>query len=131
MPSGVIDELPDGRKKTMLQRLYPEYGYLCSFAHGLPDANLFKMMFNKHSKFRKMWSESEIKDTFQRQVAERAYSTSLIAIVQSAAELTTLYPTNVELLAGVIGAWKEMSQGSLIGKVIWNIRAKTLLGILG
>lgn len=131
MPSGMIDEIPDGSKKMMLQRLYPEYGYLCSFAHGLPDANLFKLMFNKHSKFRGMWNEGEIKDTFQRQVAERAYSTSIIAIVQSCAELTTLYPTNMDLLAGVVDAWKEMSQGSLLGKAIWNIRTKALLGVLG
>jgi hypothetical protein len=65
----------------MLQRLYPEYGYLCSFAHGLPDANLFKMMFNKHSKFRKLWSEGEIKDTFQRQVAGCFRSQVLVACV--------------------------------------------------
>lgn len=130
MPSGVIDEIAAGSKKEMLRRLYPEYAYLCSFAHGLPDANLFKMMFNKHSKFRKMWSEGEIKETFQRQVAERAYTTSLIAIVQSAAELTTLYPTNVELLAGVVDAWKEMSNGSLLGRIVWNVRTKTLLGVL-
>lgn len=85
LPSGVIDELPEGSKKTILQRLFPEYGDLCSFAH----ANLFKMMFNKNSKFRGMWNEAESKDTFQRQVAERTYTTSLISIVQARVRIDT------------------------------------------
>jgi hypothetical protein len=130
MPSGVIDEIQDGRKKQMLRRLYPEYSYLCSFAHGLPDANLFKLMFNKRSKCRGMWSETEVKDAFQRNVAERAYTTSLIAIIQSVAELTTLYPINIELRAGIVVAWKEMSEASLLGRAVWNLRTKALLGAL-
>lgn len=130
-PGSVINQLAQGPKRKMLERLYPEYVFLCSFAHGLPDANLFKMMFNKNSKFRGMWEEAEMRDTFQRQVAERAYTTSLISIVQAAAELTALYPANVELFAAVIKAWEEMSQGHLLGRAIWNIRTKNLLGVLG
>jgi len=37
-------------KRRMLERLYPEYVFLCSFAHGHPDALLFKMMFNKNAR---------------------------------------------------------------------------------
>jgi predicted nucleic acid-binding protein len=37
----------------------------------------------------------------------------------------------VELLAGVIEAWKEMSQGSFFGKVVRSLRTKALLGVLG
>lgn len=104
--------------------------FLCSFAHGLPDANLFKMMFNKDSKFRDYWSDAELKDTFRRNVAERSYVTSLLSIIQSAAEITALYPADVELLAGVTKAWEEMSRDSLLGKAIWNIRTKKLLGVI-
>lgn len=131
-PGSVITTLTSGTdKRRMLERLYFEYSFLCSFAHGLPDALLFKMMFDKESKFRKFWDEEELKDTFQRSVAERAYTTSLISIVQSTAELAALYPANVELVAAVVKAWQEMSEGSLLGKVIWNIRTKKLLGVVG
>jgi hypothetical protein len=130
-PGRAINRLPkDGDKRRMLERLYPEYVFLCSFAHGLPDANLFKMMFNKDSKFRDYWSDTELKDTFRRNVAERSYVTSLLGMIQSAAELTALYPGDVELMAGVTKAWEEMSRGSLLGKAIWNIRTKKLLGVI-
>jgi len=131
-PGRVINKLAkDTAKRKMLERLYPEYVFMCSFAHGLPDANLFKMMFNKDSKFRKFWDDAELKETFQRQVAERAYTTSLISLVQSAAEFTALYPGDVELSAGVVAAWGEISKGHLLGKAIWNIRTKKLLGVIG
>ena len=89
------------------------------------------MMFDKDSKFRKFWGKTELKDTFQRSVAERAYATSLISIVQSAAELAALYPANVDLVAAVVKAWQEMSDGSLLGRAIWQVRTKKLLGALG
>ena len=80
-PGRAINKLTKGTdKRKMLERLYPEYVFLCSFAHGLPDANLFKMMFNRDSKFRKFWDDAELKNTFQRQVAERAYTTSLLRV---------------------------------------------------
>ena len=129
-PGGVITTLKGGTdKRQMLERLYPEYQFLCSFAHGLPTANLFKAMF-KDSKFRKFWNEQELSETFQRQVAERAYVTSLISLLQSAAEIIALYPADVELMAGVKSAWQEILEGSLVGKAIWSIRTKKLLSIL-
>ena len=130
-PGKAINRIAKGcDKRRMLERLFPEYVFLCSFAHGLPDANLFKMMFNKDSRFRNFWSDDKLKNTFQKQVAQRAYTTSLISLVQSAAELTTLYPGDVELKAGVTKAWQEISRDSLLGKAVWNIRTKKLLGVL-
>lgn len=130
-PSPVINKLTKGSdKRKMLERLYPEYVFLCSFAHGLPDALLFKMMFNKNARVPKMFDDDTLKDTFHRQVEQPAYITSLISLVQGAAELTTLYPADVNLMAAVVKAWDEMSNGHLLGKAIWNIRTKKLLGIL-
>lgn len=45
--------------------------------------------------------------------------------------LTALYPANVDLLAAVIKAWEEMSKGRSLGRAIWNIRTKHLLGVVG
>jgi hypothetical protein len=44
--------------------------------------------------------------------------------------LTTLYPGDVNLMAAVVKAWDEMSKEYLLGKAIWNIRTKKLLGSL-
>ncbi len=131
-PSGVINKLPkDGDKRRMLERLYPEYVYLCTFAHGLPDANFLKQMFNKDSAVRRMFDEKTLSDTFQREIAERAFQISVISIAQSTAELTALYPKNVDLIAATITAWKEMSDAGLLGRTVWALRTKSLLGILG
>ena len=124
-PFAVINHLGQGTdKRKMLERLYPEYVFLCTFAHGLPDALLFKMMFNKQD------DDEKLKDTFHRQVEQPAYITSLISLIQGSAELITLYPADVELSATVPKAWETLTKEMLLGKAIWNIRTKTLLGIV-
>jgi hypothetical protein len=129
-PSGVLNQLAPSSKRRMLERLYPEYVRLCSFAHGLPDATLFKTMLNKDSRFRGLFSEASLRDMSQRDVAERSFIISVISIVQSTAELTTHYSTNVDLVAAVVQAWKDLSDGALLGRAIWNIRARALLGVI-
>jgi hypothetical protein len=129
-PSGVINKLPMGDKRRLLERLYAEYVFLCSFAHGLPDALLFKMMFNKNPPVPHAFDDEKMKDTFHRQVEQPAYTTSLISLVQAASELTALYPSDVELRAAVVKAWEKIVHGMLLGRVVWNMRTKKLLGIL-
>ena len=130
-PSGVVDELDEGGKRKMLERLYPEYVFHCSFVHGLPDALLFRAMFDKDSRVPKQHDDETIKDTFRRHVELQAYSTSLISIVQAVSELSTLYPADVELKAAVTQAWEKIVEGMLLGRAIWAIRTKALLGVVG
>ena len=128
-PSNIINLLEEGTdKRKMLERLYPEYVFLCTFAHGLPDALLFKMMFNKDAPVQV--DDEKLKDTFHRQVEQPAYTTSLISLIQGSAELITLYPSDVELSATVVKAWETLTKEMLLGKAIWNIRTKKLLGIV-
>ena len=129
-PFRAIGKLSTGTKRKMLERLYLEYVFLCSFVHGLPNANLFKTVFDKDSNFRDLWSKRELEATFRKQVAQRAFATSFLSILQSATEITTLYPYDVDLIAGVVDAWQNMSRDSLLGKAIWSIRTSSLLGIL-
>ena len=52
-PRRIIDRLQEGTdKRKMLERLHREYGFLSTFAHGLPGALLFKMMFDETAPFR-------------------------------------------------------------------------------
>ena len=41
------------------------------------------------------------------------------------------YADDVELRAAATQLWNEMSETNLIGKAIWNIRTKALLGVIG
>lgn len=129
-PSQAIRKLSQGPKRRMLERLHPEYVFLCSFVHGLPSANLFKLMFNRHSGFRRISSAEQLRSTFQKEVAARAYAISVLSIVQSAAEITILYPDEIDLMASVTEAWQELSEHFLLGRAIWNLRTRELLRVL-
>jgi len=80
-PGGIIDKLPVGDKKNMLERLYPEYQYLSSFAHGLAESSMLRTMFDRtfgrNSRLEGLWpSESKMEDTYRRLVVEPAFSVS-------------------------------------------------------
>jgi hypothetical protein len=100
-PGKAVRKITDPDRKKMLERLYPEYLRLCSFIHGLAEANFFKALL-KIGKSHDLFTPSKIKDTFDKEVAEPAFLMSVLSMIQSAAELTTLYPADVELRAAVI-----------------------------
>jgi len=129
-PGKAMQKITTPERKQMLQRLYPEYTRLCSFAHVLPESTFFKTLFNRNHEIRKLISASDIKDRFQQDIAEEGFIISFISIVQSAAELTTLYPKDLSLQAAAVEAWTKLVDGSLLGKAIWEIRTRALLGII-
>lgn len=51
-PGKVRDIIADTDKRRMLERLYVEYECLCSFAHGLAEANLLKGIFDPRATHR-------------------------------------------------------------------------------
>jgi hypothetical protein len=117
-----------GEKKRMLERLYAKYVYLCSFAHGLPQSNLFKNIFDSRFPDRKFVRDSDVKNSYLQQVVSEAYITSFMSISQCTAELTVLYPNNMEIIEAAWRAWKHLSGASLITKAVWEIRTQKLLG---
>lgn len=129
-PKGVIELLPVGDKRTMLERLYMEYVYLCSFNHGLSEAMAFKTMFDQRSLFSQYVPAAKRSDAWQRSVAERSFTTALLSVAQATAELTALYPEDSDLRGAAMNAWNVMADGHLLGQAIWNIRTRRLLGIL-
>ena len=54
-----------------------------------------------------------------------------MSIAQSAAELTTLYPNNMELASAVTRAWNELCGAHMLVNAVWNIRTKGLFGVVG
>jgi hypothetical protein len=129
-PGGVIDKIPAGDRRQMLERLYLEYQRLSSFAHGLSEANQFKEMCRRDSRFAGVFSEDQLRETFHREVEELSWIVSRLSIIQSVAELTSLYKGNVDLCAAATQAWLEFSDGILLAKTIWEIRTKKLLGVV-
>lgn len=75
-PARAIEKLPQGDKRRMLERLYLKYSDLCSFAHGLGQANLLKILFDKRSPHSRFATEAERKDRFQSVVLGEAYLVS-------------------------------------------------------
>lgn len=128
-PSGVLARLPDGDKRRMLRRLYPEYVWLCSFVHGLSEATTFKVLSDPNSDL-KLPTRFDSEEQFHRNVREPAYLISLLSLIQSATEISALYKGDVSLAASVVKAWQEVSEGALLGRAIWALRAKCLLGVL-
>jgi len=129
-PGKTIAKVTVADRKRMLERLYPEYVHLCSFSHGLAEANFFKGIFNKRLLQHALVSEARVQDTFQKEIASEAFVMSFLSMTQSAAELTALYPGDVELRVAAVNAWNSLCEGSLLGKVIWAIRARQLLGAM-
>jgi hypothetical protein len=130
-PGALIKAIGDPARKRMLERLYYEYVYLSSFSHGLPQSHLFKGMFGEHTIHRRLFSEAKRQEKFQEYVVEVPFLIRFMSMIQCAAELTTLYPTDTDLLAAVTGAWTATQSGQLLLNVIWEIRTRKLLGVLG
>jgi hypothetical protein len=129
-PGKTFAKITVGDRKRMLERLYPEYVHLCCFSHGLAEANFFKGIFNKRLLHRALVSEARVQDTFQKEIASRAFVMSFLSMTQSAAELTVLYPGDLELGVAAVNAWNALCEGSLLGKVVWEIRTRQLLGVM-
>lgn len=67
-PGKAVRQIPSGDKRRMLERLYMKYVELCSFAHGLAQANLFKIVFDRRSPHNAFLSDGEKEERFQRDV---------------------------------------------------------------
>lgn len=129
-PMGVIQEIADPDRKRMLMRLYPEYCRLCAFAHGSPQSSMFKTSFWERSPLQRVIPEASRQSVFEREVGEPALFYSSLSAIQTACELTTLYPFEVELKRTVIEAWNTLLDANLLGRIVWEIRTKNLLGVI-
>jgi hypothetical protein len=131
-PGQLITEIPEGPKKRMLERLYPEYQELCAYAHGRPVAGFGKGIFDDRSPMRREFAEfhkeTDIHELFSRSVLGPAQLFSLGSVAQATAELTALYPASIELRSATTRAWNELHNSHLLMNAVWSIRTKDLLG---
>jgi hypothetical protein len=114
----------------MLKRLYPEYQYLCSFAHGDTEAALFRAIANPRSHIQDVLPAEQVEDFYQRQVLETPVLSSATSVVQAATEVAAIYPANVDLLAKTARAWTRLLEFTLSAAPVYEIRAKNVLRVM-
>jgi hypothetical protein len=129
-PRVVIRLTKDASRNRMLTRLYPEYQFLCSFVHVSPHPGMFKVMLDDRHPLAGLFSSEKMDHMFQGEIAGPALYIDLISVAQGCAEILTLYRDNLDLLKVVEGAWKLIADSSLLGRVIWEIRTRKLLGVI-
>jgi hypothetical protein len=129
-PGSVIGQVTHPERQQMLKRLYPEYKRLCGYAHGSAQSWMTKTAFWERSPLRRFHTEGEREKKYLNDVAELALFFSFFPVVQSTSELATLYPSDVELQRVAIEAWNLLSEMNLLGKIMWEVRGRTSLGVI-
>jgi len=129
-PAKIIGKIVNPDLKSMLERLYLEYQWLCSFAHGDQIATFFRTVLDERSPSAKFIDSEKRADLFQRQIAEPSVLYSTICAVQAATELVVIYPHNVELMVKVSTAWSGLSTFTLQSRSVWERRAKKILPLI-
>jgi hypothetical protein len=131
MPGSVIDKVLDPERKRMLKRLYPEYRRLCAYAHGSAQSWIAKTAFWEASPYRKLHTDGEREQKYLKEIVDPGLLFSVLPAIQSTCEVASLYPFDVELRRVAIEAWNVLSEMNLLGKIIWEIRGRSSLGVLG
>lgn len=129
-PRGIIDQILNPTQVKLLKRLYPEYQFLCSFAHGDAEAAAFRAISDTRSPVRHFFTDEQRQDFYQRQVCEMPVTYSVISSVQVATEIAALYPGALKLLVEVSEAWTLLLKFTLLAAPLWEIRAKAVLPLI-
>jgi hypothetical protein len=130
-PGSVIGKVTHPQRQKMLKRLYPEYKRLCAYAHGSAQSWMAKIAFWERSPLRKLHTEGEREKKYIHDVVDLALFFSFFPVVQSTSELATLYPSDVELQRVAIEAWNLLLEMNLLGKIMWEMRGRSSLGVIG
>ena len=129
-PGKVINRIVNPDQRSMLERLYPEYQWLCSFAHGGEAASFFRTVLDERLPQAKITTPEKRADIFQRQIAEYSVLYSAISAVQVATEIAAIYPHDVELMAKITNAWSGLSKFTLLSRSVWERRAQKVLPLI-
>jgi hypothetical protein len=129
-PKRVIRRIVDPDRRRMLMRLYPEYSFLCGFVHFSPASVILTGLLDPRQPFRGMFTSGQIEEMFQKEIAGPAMWLDVMSIAQCCSELLEIYPNNIELARCCAEAWMPLSENTFIGRVIWKLRTRKLLGAI-
>ncbi len=129
-PKRVINQVTDPNRKRMLMRLYPEYQFLCGFVHFSPATVTLTSLLDSRQPFRKMFTTGQITEMWQKEIVGPAMWLNVISVIQCCSEFLAIYSNDVELARCCVEAWKPLSENTFIGRVIWGLRTRKLLGAI-
>jgi hypothetical protein len=107
----------------------PRYTSRVNRAHP-PRSWMFKNAFWERSVTRQHLSDAQRQGVYEKEVLDPALLHSSLAIIQGSCEVSTLYPADIDLKAVVIEGWNLLSKMNLLGRTVWEIRAKSVLGVV-
>ena len=129
-PRRVINEINDPDRRRMLERLYPEYQFLCGFVHFSPATVTLTSLLDSRQPFRKLFTTGQVLEMWQKEIAGPAMWLNVVSVVQCCGELLSIYPKDVELARCCVEAWEPLCENTFLGRVIWQLRARKLLGAI-
>jgi hypothetical protein len=129
-PGRVLKRIKNEDRKQMLKRLYFEYQFLCSFVHFSTRPRTFKGIFDSREPFRQMFTATELDEMFQKEIARPALWIDFLSVAQGAAEMVCAYPGDVELRRTAVEAWGVLADRTVMGRAVWEIHTKKLLGVI-
>ena len=130
-PGEVITRIQNANRQKMLLRLYPEYQFLCTYVHASPHGRSFRALFDKRQPFgEKLFTSGQLEEMFMKEIAAPAILLDLLSLAQCCAEFVSVYPRDVELRGVLSEAWGALLDNTLIGRAVWELHTKQLLGVL-
>jgi hypothetical protein len=85
--------------------------------------------FDTEEIYSKLPNSDQINTIFQAEIAPGLWL-DLLSIVQCCTEFVQLYPADVELRRVLIEVWNELIEKSTLGRIAWEIRSRSLLGVV-
>jgi hypothetical protein len=129
-PRRILSRIVNPDQRSMLERLYPEYQWLCSFAHGSEIASFFRTALDERSPQARFTTSDGRAEVFLKEIGEPSVLYSAISAVQVATEVAAIYPHDVELMVKVTNAWSGLSRFTLLSRSVWERRAKKVLPLI-
>jgi hypothetical protein len=129
-PGRLMRKMIDARRLAVLKRLYPEYQWLCTFAHGGSTSGFFRTISDDRHPTRNAIEPWKRWDVNQKEVAEAAINYSTLSCVCTATEIYSAFPGDVELARSLTKAWTLLQEVHLLHRVLWTMSTKGLLGAL-
>ena len=118
-------EIKDTALKNALKRWHLEYKLICGYNH----VGMEKLVGQALTNRRHGLTESQRKDYFEKKLLH-SLIISWIATASACTEIYRFVSYNLEITGELTKLWNVLEHGSLLGKVFWNLRAKTILPTL-
>lgn len=124
-PGVAKNQIKDLVLRDVLYRWHIEYKLLCRFSHvGMDKLTAQALATQRYE------TPDTHKVAYFEKVLQPSLIISLVATAFACTEVFRYVSGNIGIAAELTKLWNELEQGSLLGKLFWNVRAKKLLSIL-